>query len=165
MYSSTCRCNSASRLRRLCASSGCASSSSPSRSGSAFSTRRFLPITSSARRCCLSAGVSVQSVLSTTFGVAVERENWRGLFSFVGSSAVQREGRNERMVESPLHGREEVKEWRFGIYACAEDNWVEGEGERVAHCSTNLKMWAGRASTRRAEASWGAPPPVEERRR
>jgi hypothetical protein len=48
-------------------------------------------------RCCFSAGVSVQSELSTVFGVAVERENWRGLFSLVGSSAVQRT--NEQIVE------------------------------------------------------------------
>jgi hypothetical protein len=88
VYSSTCRCNSASRFRRFAPSVPAASSSSPSWSRSAFSTRRFLPITSSARRCCLSAGVSVQSELSTVFGVAAERENWRGLFSLVGSSAV-----------------------------------------------------------------------------
>src|SRR5579863_3351882 len=84
VYSSTCRCNSASCFRRLAASSF----ASGSASGSAFSTRRLRPITSSARRCCLSAGVSVQSVLSTFLGGAVDRENWRGLLSFVGSSAV-----------------------------------------------------------------------------
>lgn len=60
-------------------------SSSSSGSG-AFAALRFLPETSSASRCCRSAGVSVQSELSTFLAGATERANCRA-FSFVGSSA------------------------------------------------------------------------------
>ena len=52
-------------------------------------TRRFLPETSSARRCCRSAGVSVQREESflEVLADAVPRENWRA-FSFVVSRSV-----------------------------------------------------------------------------
>ena len=53
---------------------------------SALAARFFFPETSSAIRCCRSAGVSVQSELSTFFAGAAVLANWRAL-SFVGSRA------------------------------------------------------------------------------
>jgi hypothetical protein len=75
---------SSSRFRFFLASSS--ASGVDSASSGALAARRFFPDTSSAIRCYRSAGVSVQSELSTFFAGAAERANWRGL-SFVVSSA------------------------------------------------------------------------------
>lgn len=70
---------SASLRRRFFASSS-------SSTGSAFAALRFRPETSSARRCCRSAGVSVQSDVSESPVGALLRPNCLA-FNFVGSSA------------------------------------------------------------------------------
>lgn len=55
--------------------------------GSAFDALFFFPDTSSANRCCRSAGVSVHRELSTFLAGAAVRANCRAL-SFVGSRAI-----------------------------------------------------------------------------
>lgn len=63
----------------------------PTPRASSFATstaRLFFPATSSAMRCCLSAGVSVQRLLSPLFTGPLVRANWRAL-SFVVSRSMK----------------------------------------------------------------------------
>jgi hypothetical protein len=84
LCASICSFSSRSRFLLLAISSSSTIALTPS--AAASSARLRLPDTSSAKRCCRSAGVSVHRFEAADFLSVVERENCR-LFSFVGSSA------------------------------------------------------------------------------
>lgn len=129
MCSSTPLRISASLRRRFLASS-----SSSSATGSALTALRFRPETSSASRCCRSAGVSVQSDVSESFTGALLRPNCRA-FSFVGSSAAS--GKVHHQLPILPNAKE----------------------ERETHTQGDPLLWVGRASIRRGRVSWVALPP------
>ena len=104
--------------------------SSSSSTGSAFTALRFRPETSSASRCCRSAGVSVQSDESESLADVVPRPNCRA-FNFVGSSAT--------MV-------------RFALSANTN------RGKKETHNRGDPLLSVGRASIPPARVSWVALP-------